>query len=235
MAANAPAPDLRLSAKTKGNRPYIPPQYAVFLQLGYLLAGGLALAAAGFAGWRTYLQWEKEAILSTVRTQEETLRTQEYMLWLSSWRGRNISFQEMLVTLFSGLSDEVRLSQLEFTLDAERERLNLRVAINSDRNTSARLFRSITSFLQNEGMNILSLEQNQVVGATVFNAEFKIDYALRRRNLQNERQQQARAATESAPADSSPPLAPDPQSPQNPPSTPANPTEPEASDSPPSP
>jgi hypothetical protein len=194
-----PAPDLRLTAKTKGNRPFIPPQYAAFLQLGYLVAALLGLAAAGFAGWRTYLQWEKESILTTVRQQEETLRTQEYMLWLSSWRGRNIPFQEMLVNFFKAIDPETRLSQLEFTLDPERERLNLRVAINSDRNTSARLFRGMTSFLQEEGMNILSLEQNQVVGATVFNAEFKIDYSMRRRAAQSAARRSAEAVEETNP------------------------------------
>jgi len=166
--------DLRSNAKTKGNRAFLPPQYKVLMHLAYGLIIICILATVGYAGWGMWLKWKTVEVKTQLSDITQKINTQDHMLWLADWRSQSVPMQELLVDFFSQLPDEVRLSQMIFTHNSDDGTVDLTIAINSDRNTSAQYFREITSFLQDKGLAIQLLEQNQAVGATVFKAKFRI-------------------------------------------------------------
>ncbi len=166
--------DLRSNAKIKGNRAYLPPQYKVVMHLAYFLVAMCILTTAGHAAWGTWLKWKKQEVQIQLDDVSRRIKTQNHMLWLAEWRSQSIPMQEHLVEFFSQLPEEVRLSQMVISHNSDEGTVDLTIAINSDRNTSAQYFREMTSFLQEKGLAIQLLEQNQAVGATVFKAKFRI-------------------------------------------------------------
>ncbi|MBN1403120.1 MAG: hypothetical protein JW942_01460 [Opitutales bacterium] len=166
--------DLRSNAKTKGNRAFLPPQYKVLMHLAYVLFAICLLSTSGYAAWGVWLKWKTDEVKVQLSAVQKKIATQEHMLWLADWRSQSIPMQELMVDFFSQLPEEVRLSQLILSHNSEDGTVDMTIAINSDRNTSAQYFREITSFLQTHGLAIQLLEQNQAVGATVFKAKFRI-------------------------------------------------------------
>ena len=166
--------DLRSNGKITGNRAYLPPQYKVFMHLYYGLTVICILAIAGYTGWGMWLRWKIEEVEGQLARVKQTINTQDHMLWLADWRSQSIPMQELLVDFFTKLSPDVRLSQLTITHNSDDGTVDLTIAINSDRNTSAQYFREITNFMQEKGFGASSIEQNQAVGATVCKARFRI-------------------------------------------------------------
>ena len=166
--------DLRSNAKITGNRAFLPPQYKAFMHLYYVVVVLCILAVAGYTGWGMWLKWKIDEVNTNLAQVTKTINTQDHMLWLADWRSQSIPMQELMVNFFTQMPKDVRLSQLIFNHNSDDGTVDLTIAINSDRNTSAQYFREITSFLQNKGFAIQLLEQNQAVGATVFKAKFRI-------------------------------------------------------------
>lgn len=166
--------DLRSNAKIKNNRPYLPPQYRVLMHFAYAATVISILAIAGYIGWGMWLSWKIGQVKDQLTDVTQTIKTQDHMIWLADWRSQSIPMQELMVEFFSQLPEPVRLSQMIFTHNIEDGSVDLTIAINSERNTSAQYFREITSFLQNKGFALQRQEQNQAVGATVFKASFRI-------------------------------------------------------------
>jgi len=166
--------DLRSNAKVTGNRAYLPPQYKVVMHFYYGLLILCVLLAAGYAGWGVWLGWKIEEVNANLSKVRQTINAQDHMLWLADWRSQSIPMQEVLVDFFTRLSPDVRLSQLIITQNSEENTVDLTIAINSDRNTSAQYFREITNFMQEKGVGASSIEQNQAGGATVCKAKFRI-------------------------------------------------------------
>jgi hypothetical protein len=169
-----PAYDLRTTAKTAGNRPYLPPQYAVLVHIGYAIIGLALLATLVFVCWGYYIDSQLKESRGKIAGYHEKIGSYDQLLWLADWRNKSLPIQEILVRFFASLDKDISLSQLQFTHFPEQQVVEMRIAINSDKNTSAQYFREISSFLQSEGLSMLSIEQNQVVGATVFVAKLKI-------------------------------------------------------------
>lgn len=172
--------DLRTNAKTSGNRAYLPPQYKIAMHVYYACIVVCILTIAGYTGWRMWLRWHIERVESDLASVNQTIKTQDHMLWLADWRSQSIPMQELLVDFFAHMHPDIRLSQMNFTHNTEDGTVDLTIAINSDRNTSAQYFREITSFLQNKGLAIQLIEQNQAVGATVFKAKFRVMHRFER-------------------------------------------------------
>jgi hypothetical protein len=172
--------DLRSNAKTSGNRAYLPPQYKIAMHIYYACIALCILTIAAYTGWRMMLRWNMEEVNTQLATVNQKIKTQDHMLWLADWRSQSIPMQELLVDFFSKLPPDVRLSQMTFTHNSDDGTVDLTIAINSDRNTSAQYFREITSFLQNKGLAIQLIEQNQAVGATVFKAKFRVMHRFER-------------------------------------------------------
>ena len=191
--------DLRSNAKTSGNRAYLPPQYKVLMHLYYLLVILSILAISGYTAWSTWLKWKVDEVNLELANVTKTINTQDHMLWLADWRAQSIPMQEILVDFFAQLPPDVSLSQLIVTHNSADGTVDLTIAINSDRNTSAQYFREITSFLQGKGLAIQLLEQNQAVGATVFKAKFRIMHRFDR----NGQHGTPAANTQAAPASTS--------------------------------
>jgi hypothetical protein len=166
--------DLRSNAKITGNRAFLPPQYKILMHLYYACIAICILAVAGYTAWSMWLRWNIEAVKADLNSINQKIKTQDHMLWLADWHSQSIPMQELLVDFFSKLPPDIRLSQMTFTHNNEDGTVDLTIAINSDRNTSAQFFREITSFLQNKGLAIQLIEQNQAVGATVFKAKFRV-------------------------------------------------------------
>jgi len=166
--------DLRSNAKTTGNRAFLPPQYKAVMHVYYVVVVLSIFAIAGYAGWSVWLKWKIDEVNTDLAKVTSTINTQDHMLWLADWRSQSIPMQELMVDFFTNLPSDVRLSQMVFTHNSDDGTVDLTIAINSDRNQSAQYFREITSFLQNHGFAIQLLEQNQVVGATIFKAKFRI-------------------------------------------------------------
>jgi len=172
--------DLRTNAKTTGNRAFLPPQYKIAMHLYYAGLALCVLTVAGYTGWRMWLRWNIEQVNAQLESVSQKIKTQDHMLWLADWRSQSIPMQELMVAFFSQMPGEIRLSQMAFTHNTEDGTVDLTIAINSDRNTSAQYFREITSFLQNKGLAIQLIEQNQAVGATVFKAKFRVMHRFER-------------------------------------------------------
>lgn len=166
--------DLRSTAKITGNRAYLPPQYKILMHLYYACIAICILSVAGYTAWRMWLRWNIEQVKAELNSVNQKIKTQDHMLWLADWRSQSIPMQELLVDFFAKLPADIRLSQMTFTHNNDDGTVDLTIAINSDRNTSAQFFREITSFLQNKGLAIQLIEQNQAVGATVFKAKFRV-------------------------------------------------------------
>ncbi len=173
-----PAYDLRSNAKIKGNRPYLPPNYAVLMHLGYAAMLIFILVALGYFGWGIYLNWQLAAVKARNDELDRQVKAQDQMLWLADWRSTSLPVQELLVEFFASLPPDVRLSQMSMTHLSNEGAVDLRIAINSDRNTSAQYFRDMINFFQSKGLAIQNLEQNTAVGATVFQAKFRIMHKI---------------------------------------------------------
>jgi hypothetical protein len=171
--------DLRTNAKTTGNRAYLPPQYKIAIHAYYACIALCVLTVAAYTGWRMWLRWNIEQVSTQLESVNQKIKTQDHMLWLADWRSQSIPMQELLVDFFTKMPADIRLSQMTFTHNDDGT-VDLTIAINSDRNTSAQYFREITSFLQNKGLAIQLIEQNQAVGATVFKAKFRIMHRFER-------------------------------------------------------
>jgi len=174
--------DLRTNGKITGNRAYLPPQYKVLMSFYYAVIVLCILAIAGYTGWGMWLKWKIEEVDGELAKVKQTINTQDHMLWLADWRSQSIPMEELLVDFFTRLSPEVRLSQLTITHNSDDGTVDLSIAINSDRNTSAQYFREITNFMQEKGFGASSIEQNQAVGATVCKAKFRIMHRFERSN-----------------------------------------------------
>jgi hypothetical protein len=179
--------DLRTSAKTTGNRAYLPPQYKIVMHLYYACLALCVLTVAAYTGWRMWLKWNVEQVNSQLESVSHKIKTQDHMLWLADWRSQSIPMQELMVDFFSKIPQDIRLSQMTFTHNTDDGTVDLTIAINSDRNTSAQYFREITSFLQNKGLAIQLIEQNQAVGATVFKAKFRVMHRFERVDSNNKK------------------------------------------------
>lgn len=171
--------DLRSNAKTKGNRPYLPPKYVPLMHLGYLSIILCILASVGYFGWGMWLKYQIDAAKGEASQYQQQVKVQDNMLWLAEWHSQSVPFQELLVQLFQELPEEAKLSHLSLRHNSADGMLDFRVAINSDRVTSAQYFREITNFFTSRGLSVTSFQQNQVVGATVFDAKLKIMRRLR--------------------------------------------------------
>ena len=169
-----PAYDLRSSAKIKGNRPYLPPNYAPLMHLGYAAIVICLLLSAGYFGWAMWLSYKTEQVQSQAGALNSRVKSQDHMLWLADWKSQSIPFQELMVEFFTELPPEARLSQFVARHNAVDGSIDLRIAINADRNTSSQYFREISTFFTNRGMPVISSQTNQVLGATVFEAKLKI-------------------------------------------------------------
>lgn len=169
-----PAYDLRTNAKTKGNRPFLPPNYMPVMHVWYLAVSVSILVYVGYLGWGAYLRWHMQEMKTQETTLKSQLDVQDQMLWLADWRSNSVPMQALLVEFFSDLPREVSLSQLIVEHNSAEGTVDLRVAINSDKSTSAQYFREMQSFLLTKGLSIQTIEQNMAVGATVFQAKFRI-------------------------------------------------------------
>jgi len=172
-----PSYDLRTTAKTKGNRTYLNPRYAILMKLGYLVLFLDIIVFSSFSALGFYKKWQADEFQREIVQKQEQIKQQESMLWFFDWREKTLPMQSLLIHFFKQLPGETKLSELSFELAPDGRTVNMSIAINSDKNTSAKFFREISAFLEEVGMEVRSIEQTQRVGATVFQTTMSIDHS----------------------------------------------------------
>ncbi|MBN2069453.1 MAG: hypothetical protein JW739_07435 [Opitutales bacterium] len=173
----SPVYDLRSNAKTKGNRAYLNPRLAILMKLGYALLVVDILIFAFYSGWGFYQRWQTRQMDLDIAQKQAQIQSQERILWFFDWKDNTLPMQELLVELFGKLPEDMHLSELSLNLASDGKTLQMKVAINSEKNTSAQYFRELSTYFKDMGLEIVSIQQTQAIGATVFEARMMIDHS----------------------------------------------------------
>lgn len=168
---HAPAYDLRTDARTSGNPDRLPRRWrAPMMFITAVLAGSLGVFTAARVGG-IILERRKATLVAQQEQIAARVAILDGYLAVPRWRNATLATQPVIVRLLAAAPQDVTLSELSFQTDTVAKRYRFRAGINSDRNTSARRFREMLGHLQQqEGLQVVSIQQVNASGAVVFEA-----------------------------------------------------------------